>query len=108
MHALDLPHPSSSPFSSRTASALRRSAHEPALEAIPLDGTGYAVISRLDRLVTPGACRHGVAAGAQGRATLLPLVDAAAKASRLPPRATNCRKRSCGHSSQLRPKKKLK
>jgi len=28
--------------------------------------------------------------------------------ARLPPRATNCRKRSCGHSSQLRPKKKLK
>ncbi|GAA5905626.1 hypothetical protein JCM8208_005789 [Rhodotorula glutinis] len=27
--------------------------------------------------------------------------------ARLPPRATNCRKRSCGHSSQLRPKKKL-
>jgi large subunit ribosomal protein L40e len=27
---------------------------------------------------------------------------------RLPPRATNCRKRACGHSSQLRPKKKLK
>jgi len=23
--------------------------------------------------------------------------------ARLPPRATNCRKRSCGHSSQLRP-----
>ncbi|GAC98589.1 ubiquitin [Pseudozyma hubeiensis SY62] len=28
--------------------------------------------------------------------------------ARLPPRATNCRKRKCGHSSQLRPKKKLK
>ncbi|KNZ53790.1 large subunit ribosomal protein L40e [Puccinia sorghi] len=28
--------------------------------------------------------------------------------ARLPPRSTNCRKRSCGHSSQLRPKKKLK
>ncbi|CAL1694812.1 unnamed protein product [Somion occarium] len=28
--------------------------------------------------------------------------------ARLPPRATNCRKRGCGHSSQLRPKKKLK
>lgn len=27
--------------------------------------------------------------------------------ARLPPRATNCRKRKCGHSSQLRPKKKL-
>lgn len=25
----------------------------------------------------------------------------------LPPRATNCRKRKCGHSNQLRPKKKL-
>ena len=24
----------------------------------------------------------------------------------LPPRATNCRKRKCGHSNQLRPKKK--
>ncbi|PHH71781.1 hypothetical protein CDD80_4994 [Ophiocordyceps camponoti-rufipedis] len=28
--------------------------------------------------------------------------------ARLPPRATNCRKRKCGHSNQLRPKKKLK
>ncbi|EDP41830.1 hypothetical protein MGL_3832 [Malassezia globosa CBS 7966] len=28
--------------------------------------------------------------------------------ARLPPRATNCRKRKCGHSSQLRAKKKLK
>jgi len=28
--------------------------------------------------------------------------------ARLPPRATNCRKKSCGHSSNLRPKKKLK
>ncbi|KAJ3842012.1 ribosomal L40e family-domain-containing protein [Lentinula raphanica] len=28
--------------------------------------------------------------------------------ARLPPRATNCRKRSCGHSNNLRPKKKLK
>lgn len=25
----------------------------------------------------------------------------------LPPRATNCRKKKCGHSNQLRPKKKL-
>uniref|UniRef100_A0A0N5A2Q5 Ubiquitin-ribosomal protein eL40 fusion protein n=1 Tax=Parastrongyloides trichosuri TaxID=131310 RepID=A0A0N5A2Q5_PARTI len=28
--------------------------------------------------------------------------------ARLPPRATNCRKKKCGHSSHLRPKKKLK
>jgi ubiquitin C len=28
--------------------------------------------------------------------------------ARLPPRATNCRKKKCGHSSQLRVKKKLK
>ena len=28
--------------------------------------------------------------------------------ARLPPRAHNCRKKKCGHSSQLRPKKKLK
>lgn len=28
--------------------------------------------------------------------------------ARLPKRATNCRKRKCGHSSQLRPKKELK
>ena len=28
--------------------------------------------------------------------------------ARLHPRATNCRKKKCGHSSQLRPKKKLK
>lgn len=28
--------------------------------------------------------------------------------ARLPPRATNCRKKKCGHSSQIRPKKKLK
>nr|ODN88191.1 ubiquitin-60S ribosomal protein L40 [Cryptococcus depauperatus CBS 7841] len=28
--------------------------------------------------------------------------------ARLPPRATNCRKRKCGHSSQIRPKKALK
>merc|ERR1712113_794546 len=28
--------------------------------------------------------------------------------ARLPPRATNCRKKSCGRTSQLRPKKKLK
>eukprot|EP01056_Protomagalhaensia_sp_Gyna25_P003332 Protomagalhaensia_sp_Gyna_25__3331@NODE_300_length_4004_cov_227_496847_g232_i0_p4_GENE_NODE_300_length_4004_cov_227_496847_g232_i0NODE_300_length_4004_cov_227_496847_g232_i0_p4_ORF_typecomplete_len132_score27_99ubiquitin/PF00240_23/6_5e39Ribosomal_L40e/PF01020_17/2_8e26Rad60SLD/PF11976_8/2_3e10Rad60SLD_2/PF13881_6/1_2e07Ubiquitin_5/PF18037_1/5_6e08Ubiquitin_2/PF14560_6/3_3e07DUF2407/PF10302_9/6_5e05Blt1/PF12754_7/0_00026UN_NPL4/PF11543_8/0_0053DUF2604/PF10790_9/0_0053Ubiquitin_4/PF18036_1/0_92TB len=28
--------------------------------------------------------------------------------ARLPAKATNCRKRKCGHSSQLRPKKKLK
>ncbi|TPX31292.1 hypothetical protein SmJEL517_g05326 [Synchytrium microbalum] len=28
--------------------------------------------------------------------------------ARLPPRATNCRKKKCGHSNQLRPKKKLK
>ena len=28
--------------------------------------------------------------------------------ARLPPRATNCRKRGCGHTNQLRPKKKLK
>ena len=26
----------------------------------------------------------------------------------LPPKAINCRKKSCGHSNQLRPKKKLK
>lgn len=25
-----------------------------------------------------------------------------------PPRATNCRKKKCGHTNQLRPKKKLK
>ena len=28
--------------------------------------------------------------------------------ARLPVRATNCRKKICGHSNQLRPKKKLK
>ena len=28
--------------------------------------------------------------------------------ARLPPRATNCRKKICGHTNQLRPKKKLK
>jgi len=28
--------------------------------------------------------------------------------ARLHPRATNCRKKKCGHSSHLRPKKKLK
>lgn len=28
--------------------------------------------------------------------------------ARLPPKATNCRKKKCGHTSQLRPKKKLK
>ncbi|KAJ1497816.1 Polyubiquitin [Coelomomyces lativittatus] len=28
--------------------------------------------------------------------------------ARLPPRATNCRKKKCGHSNQLRPKKKGK
>lgn len=28
--------------------------------------------------------------------------------ARLPPRATNCRKRKCGHTNQLRPKKKIK
>jgi len=28
--------------------------------------------------------------------------------ARLPPRAVNCRKKICGHSNQLRPKKKLK
>jgi len=28
--------------------------------------------------------------------------------ARLPPRATNCRKKACGHTNQLRPKKKLK
>ena len=28
--------------------------------------------------------------------------------ARLPPRAVNCRKKKCGHSNQLRPKKKLK
>ena len=28
--------------------------------------------------------------------------------ARLPPRATNCRKKKCGHTTQLRPKKKLK
>eukprot|EP00920_Eleutheroschizon_duboscqi_P016618 GHVT01039414.1.p1 GENE.GHVT01039414.1~~GHVT01039414.1.p1 ORF type:complete len:129 (+),score=13.07 GHVT01039414.1:132-518(+) len=28
--------------------------------------------------------------------------------ARLPPRATNCRKKKCGHSNQLRPKKKAK
>ena len=28
--------------------------------------------------------------------------------ARLPPRAVNCRKKSCGHTNQLRPKKKLK
>ena len=28
--------------------------------------------------------------------------------ARLPPRATNCRKKKCGHTNQLRPKKKLK
>ena len=28
--------------------------------------------------------------------------------ARLPPRATNCRKRKCGHNSDLRVKKKLK
>jgi len=28
--------------------------------------------------------------------------------ARLPPRAVNCRKKRCGHSNQLRPKKKLK
>uniref|UniRef100_P19379 Large ribosomal subunit protein eL40 n=1 Tax=Nicotiana tabacum TaxID=4097 RepID=RL40_TOBAC len=28
--------------------------------------------------------------------------------ARLPPRATNCRKRKCGHTNHVRPKKKLK
>mmetsp|Transcript_37119 Transcript_37119/g.92362 ORF Transcript_37119/g.92362 Transcript_37119/m.92362 type:complete len:130 (+) Transcript_37119:44-433(+) len=28
--------------------------------------------------------------------------------ARLPSRATNCRKKACGHTNQLRPKKKLK
>ena len=28
--------------------------------------------------------------------------------ARLPPRAHNCRKKKCGHSNHLRPKKKLK
>eukprot|EP01069_Polyplicarium_translucidae_P011114 Polyplicarium_translucidae@DN3539_c0_g1_i1.p1 len=28
--------------------------------------------------------------------------------ARLPPKATNCRNKKCGHSNQLRPKKKLK
>ncbi|CBN78090.1 ubiquitin UbiA [Ectocarpus siliculosus] len=28
--------------------------------------------------------------------------------ARLPPRAKNCRKKKCGHTNQLRPKKKLK
>ena len=28
--------------------------------------------------------------------------------ARLAPRATNCRKKSCGHTAQIRPKKKLK
>ena len=28
--------------------------------------------------------------------------------ARLPPKAMNCRKRSCGHSNHLRPKKKPK
>ncbi|RKF76873.1 Ubiquitin-60S ribosomal protein L40 [Golovinomyces cichoracearum] len=28
--------------------------------------------------------------------------------ARLPPRAVNCRKKKCGHTSQLRPKKKIK
>ncbi|XXQ33715.1 Ubiquitin-like domain-containing protein [Plasmodiophora brassicae] len=28
--------------------------------------------------------------------------------ARLHPRATNCRKKKCGHSNQLRPKKKIK
>ena len=28
--------------------------------------------------------------------------------ARLPPKAVNCRKKKCGHTSQLRPKKKLK
>ena len=28
--------------------------------------------------------------------------------ARLPPRSTNCRKKKCGHSSQLRPKKKIR
>ena len=28
--------------------------------------------------------------------------------ARLPPRAINCRKKACGHTNQLRPKKKLK
>jgi len=28
--------------------------------------------------------------------------------ARLPPRAINCRKKKCGHSNQLRPKKKIK
>ncbi|MES1919717.1 hypothetical protein MHBO_001499 [Bonamia ostreae] len=27
--------------------------------------------------------------------------------ARLPPRATNCRKKKCGHSNKLRPKKKM-
>ena len=28
--------------------------------------------------------------------------------ARLHPRATNCRKKACGHTSNIRPKKKLK
>ena len=28
--------------------------------------------------------------------------------ARLPPRAKNCRKKKCGHTNQIRPKKKLK
>lgn len=28
--------------------------------------------------------------------------------ARLPPRAVTCRKKSCGHSNQLRPKKRMK
>ncbi|KAI1638151.1 ubiquitin-related domain-containing protein [Biscogniauxia mediterranea] len=35
-----------------------------------------------------------------------PSLKALASYARLPPRATNCRKRKCGHTNQLRPKKK--
>lgn len=36
------------------------------------------------------------------------LTDLDLSQARLPPRATNCRKKKCGHTNQLRPKKKLK
>lgn len=38
----------------------------------------------------------------------IPTNEASRTKARLPPRATNCRKKKCGHTNQLRPKKKLK
>lgn len=56
------------------------------------------------RVPSPLSCSQSPSPGTRGSADLSPSRCYA----RLHPRAVNCRKKKCGHTNNLRPKKKVK